>query len=62
MAPAPSVLRVSSRNARFQQWEALLANRGKRHRRRYVAERGERGDHGPVRGRAAAHPRRAGQP
>lgn len=26
------VLRVSSRNARFQQWEALLANRGKRQR------------------------------
>ncbi len=32
MAPAPSVLRVSSRNARFQQWEALLGNRGKRQR------------------------------
>lgn len=27
-----SVLRVSTRNARFQQWEALLANRGKRQR------------------------------
>jgi 23S rRNA (uridine2479-2'-O)-methyltransferase len=27
-----SVLRVSSRNARFQQWEALLSNRGKRQR------------------------------
>jgi 23S rRNA (uridine2479-2'-O)-methyltransferase len=27
-----SVLRVSSRNARFQQWEALLANRAKRQR------------------------------
>jgi len=26
------VLRVSSRNARFQQWEALLSNRGKRQR------------------------------
>jgi 23S rRNA (uridine2479-2'-O)-methyltransferase len=28
----PSVLRVSSRNARFQQWEALLGNRAKRQR------------------------------
>jgi 23S rRNA (uridine2479-2'-O)-methyltransferase len=27
-----SVLRVSSRDARFQQWEALLSNRGKRQR------------------------------
>jgi 23S rRNA (uridine2479-2'-O)-methyltransferase len=27
---AGSVLRVSSRNARFQQWQALLSNRGKR--------------------------------
>jgi TrmH family RNA methyltransferase len=27
-----SVLRVSSRNARFQQWEALLSNRAKRQR------------------------------
>jgi tRNA G18 (ribose-2'-O)-methylase SpoU len=27
-----SVLRVSTRNARFQQWEALLANRAKRQR------------------------------
>lgn len=27
-----SLLRVSTRNARFQQWEALLANRGKRQR------------------------------
>jgi tRNA G18 (ribose-2'-O)-methylase SpoU len=27
-----SVLRVSTRNARFQQWEALLSNRGKRQR------------------------------
>jgi TrmH family RNA methyltransferase len=27
-----AVLRVSSRNARFQQWEALLGNRGKRQR------------------------------
>jgi len=26
------VLRISSRNARFQQWESLLANSGKRHR------------------------------
>ena len=26
------MLRVSSRNARFQQWEALLSNRGKRQR------------------------------
>src|SRR5215470_14009057 len=29
---AASVLRVSSRNARFQQWQSLLANRGKRQR------------------------------
>jgi tRNA G18 (ribose-2'-O)-methylase SpoU len=28
----PSVLRVSSRNARFQQWQALLGNRNKRQR------------------------------
>jgi tRNA G18 (ribose-2'-O)-methylase SpoU len=28
----PSVLRVSSRNARFQQWQALLGNRTKRQR------------------------------
>ncbi len=28
----PGVLRVSARNARFQQWQALLGNRGKRHR------------------------------
>lgn len=27
-----TVLRVSSRNARFQQWQALLSNRGKRQR------------------------------
>jgi len=26
------MLRISSRNARFQQWEALLGNRGKRQR------------------------------
>jgi TrmH family RNA methyltransferase len=32
MAPAPGVLRVSSRNARFQQWESLLGNRNKRQR------------------------------
>jgi tRNA G18 (ribose-2'-O)-methylase SpoU len=30
-APRPT-LRVTSRNARFQQWESLLANRTKRHR------------------------------
>src|SRR5215813_8112556 len=29
---AASVLRVSSRNARFQQWQALLGNRNKRQR------------------------------
>ena len=28
----PSVLRVSTRNARFQQWQALLGNRNKRQR------------------------------
>lgn len=28
----PEVLRVSSRNARFQQWESLLSNRAKRQR------------------------------
>jgi tRNA G18 (ribose-2'-O)-methylase SpoU len=28
----PSVLRVSARNARFQQWQALLGNRNKRQR------------------------------
>ena len=28
----PGVLRVSSRNARFQQWQALLGNRNKRQR------------------------------
>ena len=28
----PSVLRVTSRNARFQQWESLLSNRSKRQR------------------------------
>jgi tRNA G18 (ribose-2'-O)-methylase SpoU len=28
----PSMLRVSSRNARFQQWQALLGNRNKRQR------------------------------
>ena len=27
-----AVLRVSSRNARFQQWESLLSNRSKRQR------------------------------
>jgi tRNA G18 (ribose-2'-O)-methylase SpoU len=36
------VLRVSSRNARFQQWESLLANRGKRQRNREFLVQGVR--------------------
>jgi 23S rRNA (uridine2479-2'-O)-methyltransferase len=36
------VLRVSARNARFQQWEALLANRGKRQRAREFLVQGVR--------------------
>jgi 23S rRNA (uridine2479-2'-O)-methyltransferase len=32
MPPEPPVLRVSSRNAAFQQWQALLSNRVKRQR------------------------------
>jgi 23S rRNA (uridine2479-2'-O)-methyltransferase len=36
------VLRVSSRNARFQQWEALLSNRGKRQRAREFVVQGVR--------------------
>lgn len=28
----PALLRISTRNARFQQWQALLTNRGKRNR------------------------------
>ena len=38
----PGVLRVSSRNARFQQWEALLSNRGKRQRTREFVVQGVR--------------------
>jgi TrmH family RNA methyltransferase len=36
------VLRVSSRNARFQQWECLLGNRGKRQRTREFLVQGVR--------------------
>jgi TrmH family RNA methyltransferase len=36
------VLRVSARNARFQQWEALLGNRGKRQRAREFLVQGVR--------------------
>src|SRR5260370_35269779 len=36
------VLRVSSRNARFQQWEALLGNRAKRQRAREFLVQGVR--------------------
>ena len=36
------VLRVSSRNARFQQWESLLSNRGKRQRTREFVVQGVR--------------------
>ena len=35
-------LRVSSRNARFQQWESLLSNRGKRQRTREFVVQGVR--------------------
>jgi len=28
----PTVLRITTRNARFQEWQALLANRKKRQR------------------------------
>jgi len=38
----PRVLRVSSRNARFQQWESLLSNRGKRQRAREFVVQGVR--------------------
>ena len=38
----PRVLRVSSRNARFQQWEALLCNRVKRQRAREFVVQGVR--------------------
>ena len=38
----PGVLRVSSRNARFQQWESLLGNRGKRQRTREFVVQGVR--------------------
>ena len=37
-----SVLRVSSRNARFQQWQALLGNRNKRQRAREFLVQGVR--------------------
>ena len=36
------MLRVSSRNARFQQWESLLGNRGKRQRNREFLVQGVR--------------------
>jgi 23S rRNA (uridine2479-2'-O)-methyltransferase len=36
------MLRISSRNARFQQWEALLGNRGKRQRTREFVVQGVR--------------------
>jgi len=36
------VLRVTTRNARFQQWEALLGNRGKRQRNREFLVQGVR--------------------
>jgi 23S rRNA (uridine2479-2'-O)-methyltransferase len=36
------VLRISSRNARFQQWESLLGNRGKRQRSREFVVQGVR--------------------
>ncbi len=36
------MLRISSRNARFQQWEALLGNRGKRQRAREFVVQGVR--------------------
>jgi TrmH family RNA methyltransferase len=36
------MLRISSRNARFQQWEALLGNRGKRQRSREFVVQGVR--------------------
>jgi tRNA G18 (ribose-2'-O)-methylase SpoU len=36
------VLRVTSRNARFQQWESLLGNRGKRQRSREFVVQGVR--------------------
>jgi len=32
LKPRAQVLRVTTRNARFQQWQALLTNRAKRHR------------------------------
>jgi TrmH family RNA methyltransferase len=38
----PQELRVSSRNARFQQWESLLANRAKRQRAREFLVQGVR--------------------
>jgi len=37
-----AVLRISSRNARFQQWESLLGNRGKRQRAREFLVQGVR--------------------
>ena len=38
----PKVLRVSTRNAAFQQWQALLTNRTKRHRTRRFLVQGVR--------------------
>ena len=35
-------IRITSRNARFQQWEALLHNRTKRHRQREFLVQGVR--------------------
>jgi tRNA G18 (ribose-2'-O)-methylase SpoU len=42
MAAKPSELRVTSRNAAFQQWQALLANRVKRQRAREFIVQGVR--------------------
>jgi 23S rRNA (uridine2479-2'-O)-methyltransferase len=42
MAANPSVLRVTSRNAAFQQWQALLTNRVKRQRARQFIVQGVR--------------------
>src|ERR1700733_11611034 len=42
MTAMPPVLRVTSRNAAFQQWQALLANRAKRQRARGVGVQGVR--------------------
>jgi len=42
MAAKPPVLRVTSRNAAFQQWQALLSNRAKRQRAREFIVQGVR--------------------